>query len=104
MFFCGIDAILILNKIWYFNTLRNRFRTSEQEANLLSNLPLTSIFFIMGGIILTLVAVIAIIILVCIGRQRQTKHLAVSDPVTGALNMTGFRLAAEKSFRSHSRN
>ena len=55
----------------------------------------------MGGIILTLVAVIAIIILVCIGRQRQTKHLAVSDPVTGALNMTGFRLAAEKSFRSH---
>ena len=55
----------------------------------------------MGGIILTLVAVIAIIILVCIGRQRQTKHLTVSDPVTGALNMTGFRLAAEKSFRSH---
>ena len=66
----------------------------------MGNLSLTSLFFIMSGIILLLIAVIAVIILVCSKRRKQTKQMAVSDPVSGALSPTGFRLAAEKHFRS----
>ena len=67
----------------------------------MGNLSLTTIFFIMSGVILLLIAAIAIVVLVSAKRRKNTKQLAVSDPVTGALNSTGFRLAAEKSFRSH---
>ena len=66
----------------------------------MATLPLKSMFFIMSGIILLLIAVIAVVLLTFTKKQKQAKQMAVSDPVTGALNSTGFRLATEKSFRS----
>lgn len=67
----------------------------------MDNLSANALLAIAGGIILALIAIVIVVLLICAKRQKQTKQLAISDPLTGALNTTGFRLAAEKSFQSH---
>ena len=53
----------------------------------------------MAGIILLLAAVIVALVRINSGRLKRARQLAVSDPVTGGLNGTGFDLEAEKYLR-----
>ena len=53
-------------------------------------------FFLASGIIALLIIVIISIIMVSKKQINKAKQLATTDPVTGGLSATGFRLAAEK--------
>lgn len=57
---------------------------------------------IMSAVILLLIAGMVAFVWMYNGRLKQARQLAVSDPITGGLNGTGLRLAAEKYLQSQS--
>lgn len=62
---------------------------------------IAAMFFIALGIVTLMVIIIIAVVLIAKRQLSKTKQLAISDPMTGGLNATGFRLAAEKHLSSH---